>query len=136
MTQEAEYRFFSFLESVSCGLVTASDRRMIFFWCLWRNWFPTRFLVPVHIVVNMPRSLVLLTTPYAHISLHPSSESLFSPLHTNQIYIRSTCLYQHVRMFHGSKDLLTLSENPVKASSIEENLITLTSLKEEKIALN
>lgn len=127
---------FCFLKFLLRVVKVSSKRRMILFWCLWRNWFPTRFLVPIHIIVNMPRSLVLLTTPYPHISLHPSSESLFSPLHTNQIYIRSTCLYQHVRMFHGSKDLLTLSENPVKASSIEENLITLTSLKEEKIALN
>lgn len=104
--------------------------------------FPTWFLIPVHVIIYVARSLFSYTTPYTNISLHTIPESLFPYLRNRSIsdsisklQLDSLTGLAHMRL-EEEMERLALSAKPRKASCIDENLITLTSLNEENTVLN
>lgn len=115
---------------------------MIIPWSLGRYRFPIRFLVPVHVIINVSGSVAVHAAPYADIPFHASPESLFSCLS------RYCTLFQHMirrKVLSFPNDImkstrgrheLALSVRLRKAFFIEEKLMTFTSLNEEKTVLN
>lgn len=58
-------------------LKLASPRWMIICRSLRRDWLPFRFLIPVHIVINVARSVIQHAAPYTWVPFNTFSESIF-----------------------------------------------------------
>lgn len=51
---------------------------MIILRSLRRDWFPSRFFIPVHVIIYVTRSVIHHAAPYTHIPLYTFSEFFFS----------------------------------------------------------
>lgn len=117
-----------------------SPRRMIVFCRVGSYCFPTRFLIPIHIIVYVTWCVILHATPNAYIPLHTIPELLFPCLIQIQYTLFSVLVHGklYIENDWGGGDLgdITLSVKPSKASCIDENWITFTSLNLENAVFN
>lgn len=69
---------------------------VVILWSLRWDRFPTWFLIPVHVIIYVARSLFSHTTPYTNIPLHAIPESLFPYLNIDQFHTTSAIVTKRV----------------------------------------